>query len=327
MDDLEYKYRKNKLSKEELLEFRKQMNSMSADYIEKRLHHQWMTEDIDTSSVTDARMDQLKYNIDVILGKKRSVILPLYIRIGRIAAAVLLPAFMITTFYLYHENNQLTSEEMIVSTAKGERANVTLPDGTLVALNSESKLIYIPKIYNKMERKINFDGEGYFNVHKDQERPFLINAKGMQVKVLGTKFNLSAREHNNIAELALEEGSVSFLSTRINKNIILKPAQKAILDRSTGYITIVKDEYIDDASAWRRGDMVFRNTEFLKVIKSIEDTYNVNVKVSCKKCLTDQFTGTVPNTNLNEVLEVIERSYHLKATITGKEVILNEEKN
>ena len=83
--------------------------------------------------------------------------------------------------------------------------------GVLVSLNSKSRLIYFPKDYNKKERKIAFGGEGYFQVKRNVNTPFLINAKGLQVRVLGTTFNLSVRDTERTAELALEEGCVSLL--------------------------------------------------------------------------------------------------------------------
>lgn len=152
--------------------------------------------------------------------------------------------------------------------------------------------------------------------------PFFINAQGLQVKVLGTKFNLLVRKTDRTAELALEEGRVSLLSTHTNKQVILNKNQKAILDYATGNITVVYDEHIKDISAWRRGDMVFRNTPLSQVIRTIEVNYNVRIKIESEDYLNDPFTSTLPVTNLNEVLEVLEHSYHLRAVINGKEIYL-----
>ena len=104
--------------------------------------------------------------------------------------------------------------------------------------------------------------------------------------------------------------------------MILNKNQKAILDYATGNITVIYDEHIKDISAWRRGDMVFRNTPLSQVIRTIEENYNVRIKIESEVYLNDPFTSTLPVTNLNEVLEVLERSYHLKAVINGKEIFL-----
>jgi ferric-dicitrate binding protein FerR (iron transport regulator) len=189
-------------------------------------------------------------------------------------------------------------------------------------LNAESKLGYLPKNYNKKERKINFSGEGYFQVYRNQGVPFYIQAKGLQVKVLGTVFNLFVREKAGAAELVIEEGRVLLSSTRTNESVVLHENQKAVLDQLTGIITVFTEENISDVSAWRRGDMVFRNTSLAQVIRTIEENYNVTVKINCVQCLADEFTGTLPLNNLNEVLLVIEQSYHLKTVINGKEIIM-----
>lgn len=321
MDNLKHKYRKDELSSEELLELRRQVNDMSDSEIEQEMHNAWLNDDIDTAGIEDKRMHRIKQNIDIAIKKERTG-LSLFIHWGRMVAAILLPVFILISFYLYHQNSLIISEEMIVSTARGERVSITLPDGTLVSLNSDSKLAYNSKEFNKKERKISFSGEGYFQVHKDVAAPFQISSKGMKVNVLGTIFNLEVREGNNTAELALEEGRVQLLSVKTNTSVILEPNQKAILDQLTGKITVVDDYDAKLSSTWRLGDMVFRNTKLSRVIQSIEENYNVTIKIECANCMEDTFTGTLPLTDLNEVLEVLERSYGLQATVVGREVYL-----
>jgi ferric-dicitrate binding protein FerR (iron transport regulator) len=138
--------------------------------------------------------------------------------------------------------------------------------------------------------------------------------------MLGTVFNLSVREKDATAILSLEEGSVSLLSIRNNQQAVLQEHQKAILNHLTGKITIVADAHIGDLSAWRRGDMVFRNTEPARVIRDMEKSYNRIIQIDCKDCLSDPFTGTLPVNDLNEALEVLEQTYHLKAVINRKEI-------
>jgi Fe2+-dicitrate sensor, membrane component len=321
MNSLQQKYRNDELTAKELQKLRVKVNSMSNDEIAKEMFESWMNEDLDVSKVSQEQMCRVKERIDSVVATKHFSYTLLY-KIAKIAAAVLLPVFIISTFYLYKENNELVSEEMVVSTGKGERASITLPDGTKVMLNSESRLGYTPKVYNKEKREINFDGEGYFQVSKDKKCPFLIDAVGLQVKVLGTTFNLSVCKHDSTAELDLEEGSVLFTSLRTGANVVLKPNQRAVLNQSTGKISLVTDKDIQNISAWVRGDLIFHNTELVNVIHTIENNYGVHIKVKCNNCLSDLFTGTLSNTDLNQVLEVLEKSYHLKARKNGNNIIL-----
>ncbi|OIP83720.1 MAG: hypothetical protein AUK44_04485 [Porphyromonadaceae bacterium CG2_30_38_12] len=319
MNDLDYKFRKNTLSPKELIEFRKKLSEMDDENLEVLLRESWNDEEHDTTLVSAEQLNRIKGSVDANIGIESKHI-SFYKLAMRAAAAILLPLFVFSTIYLYQQNSEIRSEDLIVSTQQHERATITLPDGTKVTLNTQSSLSYNPKTYNQKNREIYFDGEGYFQVYKNLNRSFIINAKGLRIKVLGTVFNLSVRQIDNSAELSLEQGSVSMRSIQTGKEFVLKPNQKAIMNQQTGNIKVVSDESIVDASAWKRGDMVFRNTRFLSMIKTIEENYNITIIVNCENCERDSFTGTIPTNDLNEVLEILERSYRFKANIEGRQV-------
>ena len=321
MKELIDKYRKDGLTPKELSKLRKKAGTMTDSEIEKYISDFWFNDSIDTSLVSYELIEKKKKDIDTVIDRKQFDLSKL-IRWSQVAAAILLPVFIFFSVYSYRENRLIISEEMIVTTGKAERAGITLPDGSIVSLNSESRLGYLPKSYNKKERAISFSGEGHFQIFHNESTPFFINAKGLQVKVLGTTFNLFVREMSGTAVLSLEEGRVLLVSTRSNKNVILQKNQKAILEHSTGDITVITEENIQDVSAWRRGDMIFRNMELSQIIRIIEENYNVTIKANCEDYLSDLFTGTLPINDLNEALEIIEYSYHLKAIIKGKEITI-----
>lgn len=321
MNELINKYRYDKLTPEELIELRKRVNQATDSEMEQFVSDSWFSNDIDSAIIDDEPIDRVKKNISGFIKTKRTR--SKLIRLSQIAAAILLPIFILGSVYFYRENSSIMSEEMFINTGKGERASITLPDGSVVSLNSDSRLGYLPRNYNKKVREITFSGEGYFQVFHNEETPFFINAKGLQVKVLGTTFNLSVRENEDTAELSLEEGKVVLVSMRNKKTATLSKNQKAILDHHTGEITVVTDENILDVSAWRRGDMIFRNTDLSQIISMLEENYNISITINCKQYLNDQFTGILPTNNLNEALEILEYSYGVKAIIRGKEVIIN----
>ena len=320
MNDLESKYRYNTLSGEELVLLRERVNAMTDSELGDRLQDRWMDEDIDVDAVDPDRLDRIKKQVDRSTGGSAKKIV--WTKVVPIAAAVLLPVFIVTTFYFYKETRQLGAEEMVVSTGIGERASITLPDGTAVTLNEESRLTYAPKVYNQKIRQIAFDGEGYFRVSKNPERPFLIEAKGLVVKVLGTVFDLKARHYGTTAELALEEGSVQFASTKTNKNVILRVGDKAVLDQETGNISVVSEKNVVNAAAWKHGYLKFKETALHDIIKSIEQTYAVKISISSTIYHSDLFTGTIPITNLDEALLILAKSYHLDYHKKGNTIIL-----
>jgi ferric-dicitrate binding protein FerR (iron transport regulator) len=152
--------------------------------------------------------------------------------------------------------------------------------------------------------------------------PFLVNAKGLQIKVLGTVFNLQIRETEHTAEVALEEGSLLLIPARSSRQLVLQASQKAIIDRRTGHIRLTAGHDIREHSAWRRGEMIFRHTLLPVVLRKIEINYGVVVRMDCKDYLDECFTGTLPVDNLNEALEVLEKSFHLHATAADRQVHL-----
>ena len=152
MKKLETKYRNDELSPAELQELRNRIKSMSDYEIGEEMYQTWMNEKIDVTSVPDKQIDKIKAQIENSIKEEKSNGFD-FSRIIQIAATILLPVFIILSGYLYYENRQIATKEMIVCTARGERASVTLPDGTAVSLNSESRLAYFPQTYNKKKGK------------------------------------------------------------------------------------------------------------------------------------------------------------------------------
>lgn len=323
MDRLIDKYKRDGLSPDELSELRVVLDSMTDEEIGQRLYADWQADDGDVSFVDEGRVAGMKNRIDIATGRGggRPRLSP-PVRWLRVAAAVLLPVSILCTAYFYHRSNLIYDREILVTTGKTERAGVTLPDGTAISLNMGSELKYSPQDYNRKERAVGFSGEGYFQVSGNRKAPFLINVNGMQVKVTGTAFNLSAREGDDTAELSLEEGCVSLLSTGSNQTEIVHENQRAILDRSTGNITVVNDENVEDVSAWRHGDVIFRNAGLSEVIGMMEEYYDVVLKIDYEECFSDRFSGILPIDNLNEALTILEYAYHLKAVKENNVVVM-----
>ena len=154
MDYLEEKYKRNCLTPKELEELQRKVREMSDGQLEDRLFKGWQEDILDDSSVSAERLAILKRKVDKsIFPKYRTKML---ISWGRIVAAILLPIFVFATFYFYQETRSLSSGEVLFSTFAEEHANLTLPDGTKVTMNSNSSLTYSPKDFNRDERCVDF---------------------------------------------------------------------------------------------------------------------------------------------------------------------------
>ena len=140
--------------------------------------------------------------------------------------------------------------------------------------------------------------------------------------VLGTKFNLLARNVSKNVSLSLEEGKVLFTSLRTGENKILIPNQIANLLKSTGKINVT-DLSDTNIASWRDKKSTFRNTPFKDIISYIERNYGVKIDFDKNMpTIQDHFSGVIPSNNLIEAIQIIEVTYYLKSTINGNKVVL-----
>lgn len=332
IEKLNVKYKNDQLTVEELNQLRIELQQCTDADLAVAMEDLWMNNQSNLSCVDEKRLLKIKERLDSKIGFTQSNSISSqtnekkidWLKWTQLAATIMLPVFMVLTFFFYHENKILVSENIQITTAPGEKATVNLPDGTVVMMNSSSSLSYQPNGFNTKDRNINFKGEAFFQVKKSQY-PFRIYAKGLVVEVLGTTFNLDAREDKVTAALALETGKVKFLAVSIGKSVIIHPNQQVVYNRLNGQINIYKVDNIENYSSWRKQEMVFRNTNFANLLNTIEKTYGVTVVMNSNNSsmFTDLFNGTLSSSNLNEVMDVIEKVYHLHSQIVGDTVYLS----
>lgn len=318
---MESKYKTNKLTCDELVDLRSKVNSMSDKEIASSMEKDWNRYVGTGISAPDSCYEIIKQATRQIPQQKTNI----FKRISQIAAAILIPLLITTSIYLYNETKVADSKIMTISTGVGERANITLPDGTNVVVNTESTLSYTPSSFSKSERLIQFEGEAYFNVKKDPSTPFIIKTTDVKVEVLGTKFNLCARLADTLVELDLEQGSVLFSSLKSKEECTVAPNQSVTMNKLTGKLTLTSMTDNEIVSPWRRAELNFRNAPLKEVFSIIESTYGVTVTIQGKKKPTEElFTGTIADNNLIEAIEVLERSFHIKAKIVDKTITFTD---
>lgn len=320
MNNLIKKYRRNQLTSAELKQLRETLDGATNEQLTQCLIHDWTDNDADETLADDVRLARIKGRLDAEMSKSRATGKLPY-KILKYAAVLLLPILFFTTIYLYFETSRQLSDDVIVATDKGEKASVRLPDGTKVTLFYGSKLSYGIRSFNKSSRKVKLDGEAYFEVHKDSDHPFVIDSKGLEVKVLGTEFNLSARSVADSAELFLDHGVVSLLSRMTNKSVVLNPNDRACLDYTTGEIRVQR--MVKKPLMLRQGFITFHSTPLEKVVATLEANYGCRIRVVNKQWLGNTFSGILPSNNVNEALEVLRLSYEANITRNGDEYIMH----
>ncbi len=191
-----------------------------------------------------------------------------------------------------------------MSIPKGGQYQLTLPDGSRVWLNAASTLKY-PTSFTGKERSVELTGEGYFEIAPDAHQPFLVKAGSLQVKVLGTSFNVMAYADEKSINTTLLSGAVKVLQGTQEKT--LTPGQQATVDNQTGLVTINETE-AEQAIAWKDGMFRFSSSNMAMVLRQVSRWYDIEV-VYQGKVPQGHITGKVPRSmKLSRVLRVLELS-------------------
>ena len=201
----------------------------------------------------------------------------------RIAALWSIPLTMVGAaawFYISAtQQAKLYSEVVFMHkfTAYGERSIVILPDSSKVWLNGGSSLIY-PSRFVSAERNVCLTGEAYFEVRKDNSRPFTVDVNQMKLKVLGTTFNIFSYPDNPQIVATLETGKLQIKVDHQNKPYILSPNDQLVLDSQTGEVEM-RSVNAPDFSVWRVPALYFEETKLIYALQQIERTYNVKIHI------------------------------------------------
>jgi ferric-dicitrate binding protein FerR (iron transport regulator) len=319
MTNLLKKYAAGTLSTKELVELRHRINQTGDSELAGPLEELWSVET--GNSAPSETLNSVKKEVDARIThlrfRKRRIIA---LRGAITAAAVVVLAIALNLLYI--AGQKLPVSDMIVSVGAGEKVNVVLPDGTKVSLNSESTLNYNTSTFNKRLREVSLVGEAWFDVTRS-ERPFIIATALLGVEVLGTSFNLRARDEERTVEINLIEGKVMLTPTNDrDNNSVLYPNQKAVLDKNTGKITISRAD-TDQATAWKRGELAFKATHLGKVLREIERSYGVTIETDMQNgVMDDPFTGTFPAKDLDRTLALLAMHYKFTYTIDGNTVTI-----
>lgn len=192
-----------------------------------------------------------------------------------------------------------------ISVPAGQRINITLADGTNVWLNARTTIQY-PVSFNAKERLVKLDGEAYFDVAKDKDKPFIVQTNKYNVEVLGTKFDVDSYSETEIFETTLMEGNVKISSlTDAAENLLLTPHNKAYL-----YNGKLRIKPVDDYSPyrWREGLICFKNETFASIMKDFEKYYGINIYITNQQVQKYLYTGKFRQTDgVDYALRVLQK--------------------
>ena len=235
------------------------------------------------------------------------------------AAAILFIPLMVSWSILYWDKDKEEIHMMEVRTNPGMTTSVELPDGTEVVLNSSSSLRY-PSRFADDKREVKLVGEAFFSVAKDEKKFIVGTLNNSKIVVHGTEFNVEAYKGSRTVQTTLVSGKVSFsyVNNGRRNNVMMMPGQKAIYDIVREKV-VVKEVNVDVETCWKDGRLIFRNTPFEDILKSLSKRYNVEFilkKVSLKQ---NSFTATFTKQRLERILEHfrISSNIHFKFVEDG----------
>lgn len=204
-----------------------------------------------------------------------------------------------------------------ITTPKGGQWHIVLADGTGVWLNAASSLRYQTS-FNGAERKVELSGEGYFEVAKDKEHPFVVQTQKQRVLVLGTHFNVNSYADEPAVRTALLEGAVKLSTDK--ETAFLKPGQQA--DLVKGKLNIQEVD-VDDVIAWKNGKFVFDNESITSIMRKIARWYDVEVAYQSLP-EHDGFSGSLGRSeSIRQVLKKIELTNKVHFKITGRSITVS----
>ena len=241
----------------------------------------------------------------------------------RFAAMFVLPLISALGVYLYMSDKNVT-EPLVVSVERGQKASITLPDGSKVWLNSLSELTYNSD-FNTEKRELLLDGEAYFEVASNPDKPFVVRSNEITVEALGTAFGVKAYTDDVSVSSILMHGKVRV--TTPNGSIILKPNERVQYDRELATTRQSSVTNAVDFTGWIHNELRFENESLYEITRNIQRIYNVEIIFSTERLKKLRYTGTVDNNSLESVLNLITLTSPVSYQIDRQKVILKEKKS
>uniref|UniRef100_UPI0032177299 FecR family protein n=1 Tax=uncultured Draconibacterium sp. TaxID=1573823 RepID=UPI0032177299 len=349
--------------KEEL--FQLVYNENNKEIVFKWLEENWNTVDYDQLNISSKTLlneihDKIGVKNTVELETKKQFRLKQIVVTTMKYAAAFIVAWLIQWFIYTqpksNSDNTLISQEVHyneVNVPKGSKSFIILADSTKVWLNAGAKFRY-PTNFQKNTREVFLEGEAFFDVSKNKDMPFFVNTSGMDIKVLGTQFNVKAYADENSIETTLLEGEIEIVGLKSDQddesNLTLKPGQKLVLlkNESTHQVSDLspsdKSEDEEDKNAiipvkieraqlitlndtepeisWKEDKLIFNKERFGEVKTKLERWYGVNITVKDDEILDYRFTGTFDKETFEQAMFALQRAARFDYSIKKKNVII-----
>lgn len=241
----------------------------------------------------------------------------------RIAAAAVIAAVLLagglTTVLL----SKRLAQPVTVVTQLGERSQVVLPDGTKVWLNSSSSVEYVAPFFSR-QRRVKMEGEAYFEVEHDRRAPFVVSTNGLDIEVLGTRFNIRNDDNEHRVTTVLLEGAVkAYASGREQSSVRLHPAQQLVFDTRTHAMRLTDCPSAERSINWIDGRFCFEHDTFGEIVAELKRYYNVDIRFMDNRLRDMRFSGNFRvEDGIYHIMSVLQLTYKFNYRIAGNDIEL-----
>lgn len=227
-------------------------------------------------------------------------------------AAVLLVAFFSSYLFLSTRPTASDAAANTISVPAGQRVNLSLSDGTKVCLNAGSTFTY-PARFAADRRTVELDGEAFFEVSANKERPFVVHTPACDVEVVGTKFNVDAYARTHTFSAALMEGKIKVKNNVDPSEVIhLAPDQQVVLSEGRLAVNPIRDY---DIYRWKEGLICFKDLNFIELMKRIERYYGIALVIENPSLADHAFSGTFRiSDGIENLLRVLQKDVDYRYT-------------
>ncbi|MBW4889238.1 FecR family protein [Mucilaginibacter sp. HMF5004] len=316
----------------------KELNSLLEQYpdnlyyeeILKQLWDQKPADSIDVDEAFNRHKDQYSSDFELTVRSSQKL---RFFTIQRMLVAATILLIAAAAFYFYQSQNLSQQGSLFteITTTKGIRKKFSLPDGTQVWLNGNSKITFDNNMNTSPTRLVKLIGEAYFDVTKNKRRPFIIHTDKFSIRVLGTAFNVKAYPGDKKTEATLIRGMIELtINDSLQEKFILRPNEKFAMAYSKPQITTAADaeilpvaqhrklviedikpveiaskQYIEETS-WVDNKLVFKNESMEELIPELERWYNVKIEINNDRVKKYHFTGVFQNETLVQALTYMQ---------------------
>lgn len=294
-------------NRDELEQSRKMLEKIDTFYQAKRFNSTAAWSKVH-SKITAPHITIMKHKT-----RRKEAFLQFYKYAAIIVIAILLGS---VGYYIGFRNQTIEVYSEVISAENQVVNEYTLPDGTLVTLNSNSKLTF-PKHFKNNVREVEIEGEAFFDVTPNPEKPFIINAGNAQVKVLGTSFNVCAYPETETVEVVVATGKVQVtnkiqeLTPGVNKEVFLVPGEKGTLFYK-GNVLEKTENKNPNYLAWKTHDLIFDEVPLHEVIECLEKVYHVNIQVEEPELNNLLLKAHFDKKPIDFVLNVVRLTFNLE---------------